>query len=168
MGADENSAPELHQEFHNQADGAMGAMNGMIMGRSGFQPDMDLIQRQRTIQNMALMQQQLQQSIMQMQQMMYQYNQNLQTFQQNQQSPNMRAIQGPAYTCKSCKQALQMQNAARSPAPFEPVAIVNPLGLPPVPAPEESDTLNSREKRGVQPEQQQQHSDIWNRLHNRK
>ena len=56
MGADENSAPELHQQFHNQADGAMGAMNGMIMGRSGFQPDMDLVQRQRTIQNMALMQ----------------------------------------------------------------------------------------------------------------
>lgn len=187
MGANSETAPNLHNQFHDQADGAMDAMNGMIMGRSGMNPEMDIQARQRSVQNMVQMQQQLQQSIMQMQQMMYQYNQ-IQVIQQANQTPNMRAIQGP-YTCKSCKQALEMKAMTPIAAPviagitnsgvmaensmfMDPrsgvqnggfASIVNPIGLAPVAAPETEET---RQKREIMPEKPQAKGDIWNRLHN--
>lgn len=187
MGANSETAPNLHNQFHDQADGAMDAMNGMIMGRSGMNPEMDIQARQRSVQNMVQMQQQLQQSIMQMQQMMYQYNQ-IQVIQQANQTPNMRAIQGP-YTCKSCKQALEMKAMTPIAAPviagitnsgvmaensmfMDPrsgmqnggfASIVNPVGLAPVAAPETEET---RQKREIMPEKPQAKGDIWNRLHN--
>ena len=168
-GASSETAPDLHNQFHEQSNNAMGAMNGMIMQRSGFNPDsMNPIDQMRSIQDMAQMQQQLQQSIMQMQQMMYQYN----TILNNQQTPNMRAIQGP-YTCKSCKQALQLQQQMSLPTgvtgqPMAPLGgfaqIVNPIGLPPVSMPETpKDAEFSRERREVTEEKPK--GDIWSRLH---
>ena len=87
----------------------------------------------------------------------------------------MRAIQGP-YTCKSCNQALQLQQQMSLPTgvtgqPMAPLGgfaqIVNPIGLPPVSMPETpKDAEFSRERREVTEEKPK--GDIWSRLHSMK
>merc|ERR1712131_493776 len=73
IGGSQN--PELHDQFHNQAMGAMDTMNAMMDMNRAVQEGGDRNAGDQNAQQMMLMQQQLQQNMMQMQQMIASYNQ---------------------------------------------------------------------------------------------